>query len=168
MLFPPLLYLFPTLLNQSTGKTRKLLCLIWIICFGAQMVLKVEDFIRIKANWEPKSTNLKWLADELSPFSKFFVFVDDNPAEREIVRQQVTGAAVPLMEKVEHYIYAIDRVGYFETTNLSGDDIKRNNMYKENLKRTALENTFTDYQYLLSLDMQAEIKPFKSVYLIFY
>lgn len=131
-----------------------------------QMHLKPDDFIVIKANWEPKSMNLVQMAEELTLLPESFVFADDNPAEREIVRQQVPGVAVPEMETVEHYIYAIDRAGYFEVTNFSKDDLKRNDMYKENVQRTKMQNSFTNYaDYLLSLDMKAQIKPFESLYM---
>ena len=50
-----------------------------------QMLLKPEDFISIKANWEPKSVNLVNMAQELTLLPESFVFVDDNPAEREIL-----------------------------------------------------------------------------------
>ena len=131
-----------------------------------QMVLKPDDFISIKANWEPKSINLVQMAQELTLLPESFVFVDDNPAEREIVRQQVPGAAVPELDKVEHYITAIDRAGYFETTAFSADDLKRSDMYKENVRRAELQSSFADYsEYLRSLDMSAEIRPFAPVYM---
>lgn len=131
-----------------------------------QMILKPEDFIQIKANWEPKSINLIQMAEELNLLPEAFVFVDDNPAEREIVKQQVPEAAVPLMDRPEHYVYAIDRAGYFEMTNFSTDDRKRSEMYKENAKRSAMQKSFVKYEdYLLSLQMYAEIKPFEAVYM---
>lgn len=131
-----------------------------------QMILKPDDFIEIKANWEPKSLNLMQIAKDLSLMPDSFVFVDDNPAEREIIRQQVPGAAVPELEKVEHYIYAIDRAGYFEMTSFSKDDLKRNSMYKENAERIQLESSFADYhEYLLSLRMKATIRPFEAIYM---
>jgi len=131
-----------------------------------QMILKKDDFISIKANWDPKSKNLKDMAQELTLLPESFVFVDDNPAEREIVRQQVPGVGVPEMSKVEYYIQELDHAGYFETTNLSGDDLKRNSMYKENVARAKLQSSFDNYEdYLLSLDMKAVIKPFESVYM---
>lgn len=130
-----------------------------------QMVLKAEDFVSVKANWEPKSMNLVQMAQELNLLPESFVFADDNPAEREIIRQQVTGVGIPLMDKPENYITAIDRAGYFEITNFSKDDLKRSAMYKENMARTQLENSFANYgDYLLSLDMKAEIRPFEAVY----
>lgn len=130
-----------------------------------QMVLKPEDFVVIKANWEPKSMNLVQMAQELNLLPESFVFADDNPAEREIIRQQVGGVGIPLMDKPENYISAIDRAGYFEITNFSKDDLKRNSMYKENLARSQLENSFANYEdYLLSLQMKADIRPFEEVY----
>lgn len=131
-----------------------------------QMVLKEGDFISIKANWEPKSQNLVNMAKELTLLPESFVFVDDNPAEREIIRQQVPGAAVPEIGQVENYISAVDHGGYFECVKLSGDDLKRNKMYKENAQRAQLQSSFTDYgAYLDSLEMKATIKPFEAVYM---
>ncbi len=128
--------------------------------------LKPDDFVVIKANWDPKSKNLVDTASELNLLPESFVFVDDNPAEREIIKAQVPGAAVPEIGNVEDYIRAIDHAGYFEVTNLSADDAKRNEMYKANAQRAALEATFADYgQYLDSLEMTGVIKPFEPVFL---
>lgn len=128
--------------------------------------LRPEDFIYIMANWNPKSKNMMDIATQLNILPESMVFVDDNPAEREIVKAQIPGAAVPEVGTVETYIRAIDKCGYFEVTNLSGDDQKRNQMYKENAMRQQLEQSFTDYKdYLLSLEMTANIKPFEPVYM---
>ena len=131
-----------------------------------QMVLGPDDFVQIKADWEPKSANLIQMADELSLLPESFVFADDNPAECEIVRQQVPGAAAVLLDRPEHSVLAIDRAGYFEMTAFSADDLKRSEMYRENVKRAERRNSFTDYRdYLLSLGMKACIRPFEPVYL---
>lgn len=131
-----------------------------------QMVIRESDFISIKANWEPKSENLKNMAKELTLLPESFVFVDDNPAEREIVRQQIPGAAVPDIGQVENYITAVDHGGYFEAVKISGDDLKRNAMYKENAQRAQLQSSFADYgAYLDSLEMHGVIKPFEPVYM---
>ena len=131
-----------------------------------QMVLKEDDFISVKANWEPKSENLRQMAEELSLLPESFVFVDDNPAEREIVRQQVPGAAVPEIGQVENYVSAVDHGGWFEAVKLSGDDLTRNAMYRENAQRAQLQSRFTDYgAYLDSLEMKGTIRPFEPVYM---
>lgn len=126
-------------------------------------VLKPEDFVVIKANWEPKSQNLMDIADELALLPESFVFVDDNPAEREIIRSQVSGVATPEMDRPERFIYTLDRSHFFEATNISEDDLKRVEMYTANVGRAKLQSSFVYYnEYLLSLSMEAEIKPFDS------
>lgn len=134
-------------------------------------ILKPDDFIIIKANWEPKSKNLAEIASELNIGRDALVFVDDNPREREIIRQQIPEAAVPEMTQGEEispekYIKILDRNGYFEVISLSEDDRKRSDMYKANVLRKKQEESFGDYtEYLLSLSMKAEIKPFAPVYM---
>lgn len=128
--------------------------------------LKPDDFVSIKANWNPKSENMKAIASELTLLPESLVFVDDNPAEREIVRAQIPGAVAPELDCPEHYIRLIDHSGFFETTSISEDDMKRNEMYMANKKRAALEESFADYSdYLKSLEMEAEIKPFEKMYM---
>lgn len=128
--------------------------------------LKPDDFVSIKANWNPKSENMKAIASELTLLPESLVFVDDNPAEREIVRAQIPGAIAPELDCPEHYIRIIDHSGFFEATSISEDDLKRNEMYMANKKRAALEESFADYsEYLKSLEMEAEIKPFEKMYM---
>ncbi len=129
-------------------------------------VLKPEDFILIKANWEPKSQNIAEIAQELAILPDSLVFVDDNPAEREIVQMQVPGVAVPAIGTAEQYVRVLDRSGFFEVTKLSEDDRKRNEMYRANAERKKQQAQFGDYQeYLRSLGMQGTIKPFEALYM---
>lgn len=125
-----------------------------------------DDFICIKANWDPKDMNFAAIANELNLGADSLVFVDDNPAERHIVREQIKGCAVPEIGQVQDYIKIIDRSGFFEVTSISEDDKKRSEMYKENAKRSAMMQSFTDYgEYLKSLSMKAQIKNFEPVYM---
>ena len=129
-------------------------------------VLKEEDFVAIKANWNSKDKNLVDTAADLNLLPESFVFVDDNPAEREIVRNGLNGVAVPEISGVEHYIQTIDKAGYFEVTSFSGDDLKRNEMYMENTKRAKAESSFENYDdYLNSLEMKGIIKNFEPMYM---
>lgn len=128
--------------------------------------LKPDDFIVIKANWDPKDRNIVQTANELSILPDSIVFADDNPAEREIVRRQVPGVSVPTMDAVENYIRNIDRSGFFEVTNFSQDDLKRNEMYQQNVERAAQMAAFSDYsEYLKSLEMEGIIDDFLPVYI---
>ena len=129
-------------------------------------VLRPDDFIIIKANWDPKSKNLLDIATELNILPDSLVFVDDNPAEREIISQQVKGTAVPEIGNPEDYIRVLDHSGFFEVTKLSEDDRNRNEMYKANVMRKQQEQSFGDYrEYLKSLQMKAVTAPFESLYM---
>lgn len=128
-------------------------------------ILKMDDFIFTKINWEPKSINLIESANSLSLLPESFVFVDDNPAEREIISQINKGVSIPVINAPEHYIQIIDKSGFFEVTCLSKDDINRNGMYKDNIKREIEVSKYENYNdYLNSLNMKAEINNFSSLY----
>lgn len=124
-------------------------------------VLTKEDFVIIKANWEPKSVNAANIAKELNILPESMVFVDDNPAERELVKGQHPKTGVPELSRVENYIKEIDGNGYFEVTRFSSDDRKRAAMYRENEARKQEAAKYDSYQaYLKALEMQAVIAPF--------
>ena len=128
--------------------------------------LRPEDFIIIKANWQPKSKNMLEIAQELNIGVDSLVFVDDNPAERAIINQQIPNVSTPVIERPEKYIETIDRAGYFEVINLSKDDFKKSEMYKENMERNKVMASFDNYDdYLKSLDMHAKIEEFIPLYM---
>ena len=133
-------------------------------------ILKPEDFIVIKANWLPKSQNLTEIASELNIGRDALVFVDDNPAEREIIRQHVPETAVPEMTdgdqvNPDQFIRILDKNAYFDVVTLSEDDKHRNEMYKANAMRKEQEESFGNYSdFLKSLEMEAVIRGFGPVY----
>ncbi len=129
-------------------------------------VLQPDDFISIKANWDNKQTNIKKIANEICLSDDGFVFVDDNPRERKIVRDYIKGIAIPNIDNPENYIRTIDKNGYFECINISKEDFDKDKLYKENKMRNELMTTFDNYDdYLKSLKMKAKIKDFEPVYL---
>ena len=129
-------------------------------------VLRPEDFACIKANWDEKWRNLEEMAGELNLLPESFVFVDDNPAEREIVRTQLPEVTVIDFGDPEECIRALDRCGLFEVTSLSADDAARGEMYRANAQRAAQEKKFASYdEFLLSLEMTAVIGDFDPVHI---
>jgi len=129
-------------------------------------ILRPNDFIVIKANWEPKSKNIQEIADELNIGVDSLVFIDDNPAERAIINQYIPNVSTPDIQTPEKYIEIIDRSGYFEVTNISKDDLKKSEMYKENIQRNQALSSFQNYDdYLKSLKMCATIENFIPVYM---
>ncbi len=129
-------------------------------------VLRPDDFTIIKANWNPKSDNIRIIADTLDLGADSFVFVDDNPAERKIVSDSINGIAVPDIKNPEDYIRILDRNGYFEVISLSQEDLNKKDIYKSNAERKSLMNESSNYEdYLRELKMHAEISEFKDIYL---
>ena len=130
-------------------------------------ILKFDDFTAFEANWNPKHKNIENIANNINIGLDSIVFIDDNPVERDIVSSQVPSVTVPdVGNEVIDFIKHIDRNGYFETISLSKDDLNRNKYYKDNKKRTAQIATYDTYEnFLLSLNMTAEIKSFSSIYL---
>lgn len=131
-----------------------------------ESTLSPDDFILIKANWQNKDINLSEISAELSILPESFVFIDDNPVEREIVKMNIPDVCAPEIGSPENYINIIDKSGFFEVTTMSADDLKRNEMYKENAERSKAKQSFINYtDYLKSLDMKAKIHEFEPVYL---
>ncbi|MBE6148891.1 MAG: HAD-IIIC family phosphatase [Firmicutes bacterium] len=127
-------------------------------------ILRPEDFITIKANWNPKNINIVSTANEMNLTPDSFVFLDDNPMERDIVYKNIDNIAVPELDKIENYIKIVDRNGYFESLGISSEDLKRDAMYKENYQRNELLTKFENYEdYLRSLNMISIIKPFDEI-----
>lgn len=130
-------------------------------------VLHVEDFVSFHANWKPKNINLRTIAEEINIGTDSLVFIDDNPAERQLVRDTMPEVAVPEVDPVDvfSYIRAIEGAGFFEPVTISEDDRKRNESYRENIQRRSLEESMKTYDdFLQSLEMEAEIDGFRSVY----
>ena len=132
-----------------------------------ESVLHKDDFIEIKANWNPKSKNLYDIAKSLNLGIDSLVFVDDNPAEREIINQQFSEVRTPdIGNKPEQYIKIIDHNNFFECASISDDDYLKSEMYVQNKKRISTIVNFNNYDdYLQSLNMVSKIAPFESVYL---
>lgn len=130
-------------------------------------ILHLDDFVAFQANWENKDQNVRRIANTLNIGLDSLVFLDDNPMERAIVREHVPEVAVPEVTggDVASYIRAIERNGYFETVSISEDDRKRSETYHANQQRVEMEATASSYEdFLLSLDMRAEIAPFRRIY----
>jgi len=113
------------------------------------MVLKEEDFVCTKINWEPKTRNIKEIASELNIGIDSLVFIDDNPVERDAVRENVPEVCVPefpkdtsKLEAFAHDIYEI----YFFTLDNTIEDKNKTKMYKDNVRRNTERAAATDLE----------------------
>jgi HAD superfamily phosphatase (TIGR01681 family) len=100
------------------------------------MVLKFDDFSSFVANWDDKAENLKKISSELNIGTDSFVFFDDNPAEREIIKMflpEVEVINVP--EEPAEYVKALEMSNAFEWLQITKEDLQRNDSYLNNKKR---------------------------------
>lgn len=130
-------------------------------------ILKLEDFAAFKANWNPKPANIREIVAELNIGLDSMVFVDDNPAERAFVAEQLPEVAVPdVGSDVSLFAEILERERYFEVEKLVQEDLNRAVFYKSNAQRNISESSFGNYgEFLASLEMTAEIGRFLPVYL---
>jgi len=130
-------------------------------------VLAVSDFSAFVANWEPKDRNIALIAQRLNIGLDALVFVDDNPAERDIVRAQLPEVCVPeLGSDVVRYIDIIEQSGAFESTGISADDTQRSSFYAGNRARAENQSRYAGHdEFLRSLQMRAEVQPVSPLYL---
>ena len=127
-----------------------------------EMLLKEDHFAVFQANWQDKATNIKAIAEELCLGLDAMVLVDDNPMERDLVRQMLPQVAVPeLPEDPALYARTLAAAGYFESIAFSAEDRVRAEMYQSNARRVALQKQAGDLDgYLASLEMEIVFAPF--------
>ena len=130
-----------------------------------EMLLREDHIAVFQANWQDKASNLKAIAQTLNIGIDALVLLDDNPAEREQVRQALPEVAVPeLPEDPAFYSRALLAAGYFEAVGFTAEDRSRAEQYQANAKRAAVLGEATDLDgYLRSLEMKAVFAAFDSV-----
>lgn len=130
-----------------------------------EMVLRMKDISCFVANWRDKATNLRSIANTLNIGLDSLVFADDNPFERNLIRQELPEVAVPeLPEDPALYMETIADAGYFEGLTLTSEDRERTRQYHANAEREFLRESATDLAgYLRGLEMQLVWSPFDPV-----
>lgn len=123
------------------------------------MQIRLDDIIVFKANWDDKVTNIRAIAQELNLGLDAFVFIDDNPAERLLVRSMLPEVTVPdLPSDPSEYVDALSSRAYFEMVSFSSEDQKRSEYYKGNIQRGEFKQQFVNLtEYLKSLAMTMEV-----------
>ncbi|MDB6130831.1 MAG: uncharacterized protein JWM04_1938 [Verrucomicrobiales bacterium] len=126
-----------------------------------EMKLKLSDIACFTANWDNKAENLRAIAKSLNIGLNSLVFVDDNPAERAIVRENVPEVMVPEVgDDVASYAEIIDRWKYFQSTGVQAEDLQRTAYYKADELRKQVESTAVNMDdFLASLKMEALVAP---------
>lgn len=127
-----------------------------------EMVLKLDDISVFMANWENKADNIRTIQNILNIGFDSMVFLDDNPFERNMVRENVPGVIVPeLPEDPGDYLEYLYSLNLFETASYSYADKDRTKQYQVEAKRVKAAKAFTnEADFLKSLNMLSEVKGF--------
>lgn len=122
------------------------------------MVLKLDHVVAHRINWESKPQNIIALADALSLGLESFVFIDDNPVECELMRAelpQVLTLLLPLEDQIESFL---SHLWAFDKVNVTEEDTRRTDLYKEDAARKELEKTATNIvDFVSSLKVVVDI-----------
>ena len=126
------------------------------------MVLSMADIAVFKANWENKADNIRQIQRVLNIGFDSMVFLDDNPFERNIVRENIPEICVPeLPEDPANYLEYLYGLNLFETFSFSKEDKERTKRYQIAAKRAKDHQKFTNEDdFLESLNMLSDIQPF--------
>jgi FkbH-like protein len=127
-----------------------------------EMLVREEHIAVFQANWDDKATNIKAIASALNLGLESMLLLDDNPAERALVRRLLPEVAVPeLPDDPGLYARTLLASGWFEAVTFSAEDRARAGFYRDSAKRVALQQQAGDLEaYLASLQMVLTVSPF--------
>lgn len=130
-----------------------------------EMILKRENIACFVANWNDKASNIRSIAEQLNIGIDSLVFVDDNPFERTLVRQELPMVAVPEVgDDPTIFPQLLADAGYFEGLTVTAEDRERSAQYQGNLQRDVLRSSATDLpSYLRALEMKLIWRPFDQI-----
>ena len=126
-----------------------------------EMVLRLDDISCFVANWQDKATNLRAIAEELGIGLDSFVFLDDDPAQRALVRRLVPEVAVPeVPSDPSAFVEIIERRRFFQVVSVGAEDLRRTELYQANTERARSQVAAASLEdFLASLEMTARIEP---------
>jgi FkbH-like protein len=120
-------------------------------------------------NWDSKSSNIIKMAKDLNLGLDAFVFVDDNPVEREEMRLMCPEVIVPDFPKDTSQLMQFANAlynEYFYAFKISKEDLKKSQMYKENAARNAAMSQFSSFDdFLVNMEIKLSIKKVNSEYI---
>lgn len=126
------------------------------------MVLRLNDIAVFMANWETKVDNIRAIQQILNIGFDSMVFLDDNPFERNIVREHIPDITVPeLPDDPAEYLEFLYSLNLFETASYSATDKDRTKQYQVEAQRVGYAKTFHDEaDFLRSLNMVSTVEGF--------
>lgn len=124
------------------------------------MKLRSDDFVCWRINWQNKAQNIREIVTELNLGLHSVVFLDNSPTERDLVRQQLPDVAVPeLPEDVMDFVPFLNRLPYWDQTNITQEDRQKTQLYKADQQRQKTQITADSYEtWLHSLQIEITVE----------
>jgi FkbH-like protein len=125
------------------------------------MILRRQHFAAMRINWSDKAANLRSLAEELNIGVDSMVFVDDNPAECDLVRRELPACQVVQLPAKPYLLPAtVEAFPAVETLRLTAEDRQKNDMYRARAAQRAEQASASNLEeFLAGLDLQVTIEP---------
>lgn len=126
----------------------------------SEMPLKREHLVSWRINWEPKSSNLRSLADELQLGLDSFIFVDDDPAVCAEVRENCPEVFTFMLPQDTRQIPGqLDHLWLFDRLKVTDEDRKRTEGYQREAARKRVKQESSDLaSFLEGLGLVCEIQ----------
>jgi FkbH-like protein len=121
-----------------------------------EMVLRRNDFVGWRINWDDKAQNLIDLATELNLGLEAVVFIDDSPVERARIREALPAVYVPEWP-ADKLLYekALVELNCFDSVAIGEEDRARTRMYvSERSRQAARASVQSLEEYLRSLELK--------------
>lgn len=126
------------------------------------MILRREDFAVICANWSAKVENIAEIAKSLDLSTDSFVFIDDNPVEREAIRKFMPEVAVPEfpphIENLSAWFQREIAPAYFGKYAVTAEDTAKTEQYRARTARQHLAASFDLDGYLSELGIECKVQ----------
>ena len=114
------------------------------------MILRKEHFACVRINWNDKVSNLQEIAEELNFGLENFVFIDDDPINREFVRTSLPQVmTIDLPNDPAKYAQILEEMNEFNVLKITDEDKKRGIMYSQQKERKFFEKTSSNLEEFL-------------------
>ncbi len=126
-----------------------------------EMILRPDDFAGWRINWDDKAQNLSDLMTELNLGLDSAVFLDDNPVERQRVRDALPDVLVPEMPN-EKMLYPQTIMGLtcFSSPTVTKEDLSRTEMYRvQRARESSKKSVGSIDQWLVTLETKVVVQP---------
>ncbi|TAJ10902.1 MAG: HAD-IIIC family phosphatase [Nitrospirae bacterium] len=125
-----------------------------------EMVLRPEDFVGWRINWQDKAENILDLVRSLNLGLQSVVFIDDNPVERDRVREALPEVFVPEWPAdTTLYESTLLSLRCFNAASITAEDAQRTRLYAAEGQREDLKRQLGSVEaWLKTLDVRVTVE----------